>query len=178
MKVRECSSRDTECGGERLRGDLVPGSTNSNQAKGVIRAGTIEAKVDDTVDEHGSRAGNRVATAAMGNGFTTDSVLLGVKGEGRVSGGTDVCSGFVGGNPFDPVYKGEIQCRMLGCDLQAWDDLGQPVIGEVGEMVITQPMPSMPVFFWGDDDNKRYKASYFEMYPNVWRHGDWIQSFG
>ena len=90
MKVREGSSRDTECGGERLRGDLVPGSTNSNQAKGVIRAGTIEAKVDDTVDEHGSRAGNRVATAAMGNGFTTDSVLLGVKGEGRVRGSTDV----------------------------------------------------------------------------------------
>ncbi|MCP4122961.1 MAG: acetoacetate--CoA ligase [Bacteroidetes bacterium] len=91
-----------------------------------------------------------------------------------LSGGTDVCSGFVGGNPYDPVYKGEIQCRMLGCDLQAWNEAGKAVIGEVGEMVITQSMPSMPVFFWGDDDNKRYRSSYFEMYPDVWRHGDWI----
>jgi len=91
-----------------------------------------------------------------------------------LSGGTDVCSGFVGGNPYDPVYKGEIQCRMLGCDLHAWNEAGKAVIGEVGEMVITQSMPSMPAFFWGDDDNKRYRSSYFEMYPDVWRHGDWI----
>jgi len=91
-----------------------------------------------------------------------------------LSGGTDVCSGFVGGNPFDPVYKGEIQCRMLACDLQAWDESGKEVIEEVGEMVIAKPMPSMPVFFWGDEENKRYLSSYFEMYPNVWRHGDWI----
>lgn len=92
-----------------------------------------------------------------------------------LSGGTDVCSGFVGGNPFDPVYKGEIQCRMLGCDLQAWDEDGRPVTGEVGEMIIATPMPSMPVCFWGDEDDQRYRSSYFEMYPNVWRHGDWIE---
>ena len=92
-----------------------------------------------------------------------------------LSGGTDVCSGFVGGNPFDPVCKGEIQCRMLGCDLQAWDTEGNAVINAVGEMILAQPMPSMPVFFWGDEGNQRYQASYFEMYPGIWRHGDWIK---
>lgn len=92
-----------------------------------------------------------------------------------LSGGTDVCSGFVGGNTFDPVYKGEIQCRLLGCDLQSWDESGESVINEVGEMIIAQPMPSMPAFFWGDQNNERYRASYFEMYTDVWRHGDWIE---
>ncbi|MEZ5008293.1 MAG: acetoacetate--CoA ligase [Chitinophagales bacterium] len=92
-----------------------------------------------------------------------------------LSGGTDVCSGFVGGNPYDPLYKGEIQCRLLGCDLQAWDENGSAVIDQLGEMVITQPMPSMPIYFWNDEHNERYQASYFEMYPNVWRHGDWIK---
>ncbi len=92
-----------------------------------------------------------------------------------LSGGTDVCSGFVGGNIYDPLYKDEIQCRLLGCDLQAWNENGDTVTDELGEMVITQPMPSMPVYFWNDHDNERYQASYFEMYPNVWRHGDWIK---
>jgi acetoacetyl-CoA synthetase len=92
-----------------------------------------------------------------------------------LSGGTDVCSGFVGGNPFDDVVKGEIQCRLLGCDLQAWNENGQPVINELGEMVITQPMPSMPVYFWNDTNNEKYFNSYFDMYPNIWRHGDWIK---
>lgn len=92
-----------------------------------------------------------------------------------LSGGTDVCSGFVGGNPYDALYKGEIQCRLLGCDLQAWDENGNSVINELGEMVITQPMPSMPIYFWNDENNERYRSSYFEMYPNVWRHGDWIK---
>ena len=92
-----------------------------------------------------------------------------------MSGGTDVCSAFVGGNPTWPVYSGEIQCRALGCCLEAFDEDGKPLLDEVGEMVITQPMPSMPVYFWNDLDFKRYLESYFEMYPNVWRHGDWIQ---
>jgi acetoacetyl-CoA synthetase len=92
-----------------------------------------------------------------------------------MSGGTDVCSAFVGGNPTWPVYAGEIQCSALGCKLEAWNEDGQPTIGEVGEMVITQPMPSMPVFFWSDPDFKRYTESYFEMYPGIWRHGDWIE---
>src|SRR5207302_71688 len=91
------------------------------------------------------------------------------------SGGTDVCTAFVGGVPTLPVYRGELQARALGCDVQAWDDAGQPLIGEVGELVITQPMPSMPIFFWNDPGGRRYRESYFEMYPGVWRHGDWIE---
>ncbi|MCU0419411.1 MAG: acetoacetate--CoA ligase [Cyclobacteriaceae bacterium] len=92
-----------------------------------------------------------------------------------MSGGTDVCSAFVGGNPLWPVRKGEIQCRALGCALEAWDDEGHARVGEVGEMVIVKPMPSMPIFFWGDVDFQRYRESYFETYPATWRHGDWIE---
>jgi acetoacetyl-CoA synthetase len=92
-----------------------------------------------------------------------------------MSGGTDVCSAFVGGNPMWPVYAGEIQCRALGCNLEAWNDEGKAVVEEEGEMVITTPMPSMPVFFWNDHNHQRYLESYFEMYPGVWRHGDWIK---
>jgi acetoacetyl-CoA synthetase len=92
-----------------------------------------------------------------------------------MSGGTDVCSAFVGGNPTLPVYSGEIQCRALGCKLEAFDEAGTPVTDEVGEMVISQPMPSMPIYFWNDPGYKRYTESYFEMYPAIWRHGDWIR---
>ena len=93
-----------------------------------------------------------------------------------MAGGTDVCTAWVGGNPQLPVYQGEIQCRCLGCAMESWDEAGHPVPpGEVGEMVVTKPMPSMPVFFWGDTDGAKYRASYFEHYPGVWRHGDWIQ---
>ena len=92
-----------------------------------------------------------------------------------ISGGTDVCSAFVGGCPLWPVYSGEIQCRALGCDLHAFDEEGKPVLEEVGEMVITSPMPSMPVYFWNDPDKERYRSSYFEDYDGVWRHGDWIR---
>jgi acetoacetyl-CoA synthetase len=92
-----------------------------------------------------------------------------------MSGGTDVCSAFVGGNPILPVYEGEIQCVALGCDLQVWDESGKDLQNEEGEMVITKPMPSMPVFFWNDPEFKKYKESYFEMFPGVWRHGDWIK---
>ncbi|HWI75088.1 MAG TPA: acetoacetate--CoA ligase [Baekduia sp.] len=91
------------------------------------------------------------------------------------SGGTDVVSAFVGGVPTLPVYLGELQARALGADLQSWDPDGRPLIGEVGELVIAQPMPSMPIFFWGDDDGSRLRDSYFEYYPGVWRHGDWIE---
>jgi acetoacetyl-CoA synthetase len=91
------------------------------------------------------------------------------------SGGTDVCTAFVGGVPTLPVYRGELQARALGCKVEAFDEDGQAVIDQVGELVITEPMPSMPVFLWGDDDGSRYLASYFEMYPGIWRHGDWIE---
>jgi acetoacetyl-CoA synthetase len=91
------------------------------------------------------------------------------------SGGSDVCTAFVGGVPTLPVYLGEIQARCLGCAVEAWDPDGRPLVDEVGELVITQPMPSMPLFFWGDEDGSRYRESYFDIYPGVWRHGDWIR---
>jgi acetoacetyl-CoA synthetase len=91
------------------------------------------------------------------------------------SGGTDLCTAFVGGCALVPVYRGELQARALGAAVEAWDEAGKPVIGEVGELVVTEPMPSMPVRFWGDDDGSRYREAYFEMYPGIWRHGDWIE---
>jgi acetoacetyl-CoA synthetase len=91
-----------------------------------------------------------------------------------LSGGTDVCTGFVGGSPLLPVYQGEISCRALGSRVEAYDASGTPVIGELGELVITAPMPSMPVGFWGDEDGRRYREAYFDVFPGVWRHGDWI----
>jgi acetoacetyl-CoA synthetase len=91
------------------------------------------------------------------------------------SGGTDLCTAFVGGVATLPVYRGELQARALGAAIEAWDEQGRPLIGEVGELVVTEPMPSMPVFFWGDEDGSRYRAAYFEHYPGVWRHGDWIE---
>src|SRR6266704_78166 len=91
------------------------------------------------------------------------------------SGGTDVCSGFLGGSVLLPVHAGELQCRSLGAKVEAFDDNGKPLIDEMGELVITEPMPSMPLFFWNDPQNKRYRESYFEMYPGVWRHGDWVK---
>jgi len=90
------------------------------------------------------------------------------------SGGTDVCSGFCGGVPGPPVYAGEIQALHLGVDGQAWNEDGEPVVGEVGELVIRQPMPSMPLYFWNDEGNERYQETYFDTWPGVWRHGDYF----
>ncbi len=92
-----------------------------------------------------------------------------------MAGGTDVCTAWVGGNPQLPVYQGEIQCRCLGADLHALDEMGNEILNEVGEMVVKTPMPSMPIFFWNDADFAKYNASYFEMYEGLWRHGDWIK---
>ena len=91
------------------------------------------------------------------------------------SGGTDVCTAFVGGVPTLPVYRGELQAPALGCALYAFDEQGRALVGAVGELVITEPLPSMPVFFWGDEDGSRYREAYYDMYPGVWRHGDWIE---
>jgi len=96
------------------------------------------------------------------------------------SGGTDVCTAFVGGCPLLPVYMGELQCRALGCAVEAWDEDGNSLRDEVGELVLTEPLPSMPLFFWGDEHGQeqigeRYHESYFSMYPGIWRHGDWIR---
>jgi acetoacetyl-CoA synthetase len=110
----------------------------------------------------------------------------------NISGGTDFAGAFVGGHRELPQEPGVMQCRELGCAVEAWNEAGEPVLGEVGELVCTQPIPSMPLFFWGDQNNARYLASYFEMYPaghgrmpgggdgpasmgGVWRHGDWLR---
>ena len=92
-----------------------------------------------------------------------------------ISGGTDIASGFVACAPILPVNAGEIQCRELGVAAYAFNDAGAPVVDEVGELVVTKTMPSMPIQFWGDPENRRYRESYFEMYPGLWRHGDWIR---
>jgi acetoacetyl-CoA synthetase len=94
---------------------------------------------------------------------------------GSFSGGTDLCTGFVGPCPLLPVRAGVISGRCLGAAVEAYDEDGKPVTGQVGELVITQPMPSMPVGFWNDPDGARYRESYFDMYPGIWRHGDWIE---
>ena len=91
------------------------------------------------------------------------------------SGGTDICSCLVGGTPTLPVYEGEIQSRGLGMAVASWDPEGKELIGEVGELVVTEPAPSMPVFLWGDTDGERLHDSYFDVYPGTWRHGDWIE---
>ena len=93
---------------------------------------------------------------------------------GSDCGGTDVCTAFIGTNPLLPVYAGELQAPYLGVRIEAWSPAGQPVIGQVGEMVITAPMPSMPVRFWNDPDGSRYRDAYFDAFPGVWRHGDWM----
>jgi acetoacetyl-CoA synthetase len=92
-----------------------------------------------------------------------------------ISGGTDVCSAFVGGSILLPVHAGELQCRSLGAKVEAFNEEGHPVIDEVGELVLTAPLPSMPLYFWNDPEGERYRDSYFDMYPGVWRHGDWIK---
>jgi acetoacetyl-CoA synthetase len=92
-----------------------------------------------------------------------------------MSGGTDVCTAFVGACPILPVYPGEIQCRTLGAKVEAFDPDGNAVIDEVGELVVTEPLPSMPLSFWNDPDGERLRESYFDMWPGVWRHGDWLK---
>ena len=93
----------------------------------------------------------------------------------NISGGTDFCGAFVGGNRELPEVPGQMQCRQLGHAVEAWNEDGQPVIGEVGELVCVQPIPSMPLYLWNDEGNARYLSSYFDSYPGVWRHGDWLK---
>jgi len=93
----------------------------------------------------------------------------------NISGGTDFCGAFIGGNRDLPQVPGQMQCRLLGCAVEAWNEEGKAVVGEVGELVCTQPIPSMPLYFWGDQNHARYLSSYFDTYPGVWRHGDWLK---
>jgi acetoacetyl-CoA synthetase len=93
----------------------------------------------------------------------------------NMSGGTDFAGAFIGGNRELPLVPGEMQCRLLGCAVESWNEQGEPVVDEVGELVCTRPMPSMPLYFWRDENNARYLSSYFDTYPGVWRHGDWLR---
>jgi acetoacetyl-CoA synthetase len=97
---------------------------------------------------------------------------------GSLSGGTDVATGFIGSSPLLPVTAGELQRPMLGVAAASWDEDGHPVVGELGELVVTEPMPSMPLYFWNDPDGARYREAYFSPWPGVWRHGDWLEITG
>lgn len=105
-----------------------------------------------------------------------EAINPGVRVE-SASGGTDVATAFVGGSPLLPVLSGRIACSWLGCDVRAFSPAGEPLTGERGEFVVAKPMPSMPLFFWNDPDGSRFRAAYFETYPGVWRHGDWVEIF-
>jgi acetoacetyl-CoA synthetase len=110
---------------------------------------------------------------AAGFEWVHDAVSAGIP-LGSLLGGTDVCTGFLGPSPLVPVWAGEISCRMLGAKVEAFDDAGRSVVGREGELVITVPLPSMPISLWNDPDGSRLREAYFSTYPGVWRHGDWI----
>jgi acetoacetyl-CoA synthetase len=140
---------------------------------GAIKAGVEPARVADLSALEG--------ISSTGSPLTADAFQWAYEHVKRdlwlasISGGTDIAGGFVGGCPLLPVTAGEIQCRLLGVDAQAWDEQGRSIVGEVGELVIAKPMPSMPTGFWNDPGDRRYRESYFEMFPGKWRHGDWIR---
>ena len=126
-------------------------------------------------------AGRLRALGSTGSPLSPEAYEWGWQQLGRglwwavISGGTDLASAFLGGTPELPTVPGEMQARALGADIQAWDEQGRPLIDAVGELVCVQPMPSMPVCFWNDADGRRYRDSYFDVYPGVWRHGDWLE---
>ncbi|WP_346620516.1 acetoacetate--CoA ligase [Blastococcus montanus] len=138
-------------------------------------------------EKAGERPGERYDLSAVRSIGVTGSPLPAstfrwvydaVSGEvflGSLSGGTDVATGFIGSSLLLPVTAGELQRPMLAVAAEAWDERGEPVVGELGELVITEPMPSMPLRFWNDPDGSRYRAAYFEPWPGVWRHGDWLE---
>jgi acetoacetyl-CoA synthetase len=128
-----------------------------------------------TVDLSGLRGLGSTGAPLPAEGFRwVYEAVSGTLALGSLSGGTDMCTGFVGASPLLPVYEGEIACRCLGAEVEAFDPTGHPVVGELGELVITEPMPSMPVGFWNDPTGARYREAYFDVFPGVWRHGDWI----
>ena len=133
------------------------------------------AATEGSVGGEPSRAGPPQAARAPLAGAATAGSVGGDIWWCNISGGTDFCGAFIGGNRELPQVPGQMQCRLLGCAVEAWNEDGQPVIGEVGELVCTQPIPSMPLYFWGDQHHARYLSSYFDMYPGVWRHGDWLK---
>ncbi len=156
------------------------------EARRITHFGT-SAKFIGTCRKNGLRPGESFDLSALRILFSTGSPLLpedfdwlvdAVRYDlliASISGGTDIVSCFVGGCPLLPVRRGEIQCRMLGMDVQAYNDDGEPVVEEKGELVCRQPAPSMPVMFWNDPDGSRYRRAYFETFPGVWAHGDFVR---
>jgi acetoacetyl-CoA synthetase len=154
------------------------------EAEKLVMFGT-SAKYIDAVRKSGYRPAESVDLSALrqicstGSPLSTDGfnfIYEAIKSDlqlASISGGTDLISCFVLGCPVKPVYAGEIQARGLGMAVDVWDDDGQPIQGEQGELVCTKPFPSMPIGFWGDDDGAKYRAAYFEHFPGIWRHGDW-----
>jgi acetoacetyl-CoA synthetase len=140
----------------------------TSRAKGAEPSATLDLSSIQTVGSTGSPLspeGFRWIAEHVGNRVQVASL----------SGGTDLCTAVVGAVPTVPVWLGEISCRILGARVRSFDAAGEPLVNEVGELVITAPMPSMPVFFWGDRDGSRLRAAYYDDYPGVWRHGDWIR---
>jgi acetoacetyl-CoA synthetase len=159
------------------------------QAEGMTHLGT-SAKFIDALAKAGLkpkethrldklRAVLSTGSPLLPEGF--DYVYASIKDDvclSSISGGTDIVSCFVLGNPIGPVWRGEIQAKGLGMAVEVFDEHGKPRKGEKGELVCTKPFPSMPVGFWNDPDGSKYRAAYFEKYPNVWRHGDWCEETG
>ncbi|MEP6825592.1 MAG: acetoacetate--CoA ligase, partial [Ramlibacter sp.] len=160
--------------------------------KTVRALGTTGSPLSPEVQNWGTRQFRKIAALASGEMSAarppqgakapsggSDPHVVGERGGDiwwcNISGGTDFAGAFIGANRELPQVPGEMQCRLLGCAVEAWNEQGESVVDEVGELVCTQPMPSMPLYFWGDEGNQRYLASYFDTYPNVWRHGDWLK---
>ena len=156
------------------------------EATGMTHFGT-SAKYLDAIRKSGLRPSDRYDLGALGTMLSTGSPLApesfdfvyeSIKTDiclSSISGGTDIISCFVLGNPTLPVYRGEIQCFGLGMDVAAFDERGRAVVGEKGELVCRRPFPSMPIGFWNDPDGSRYRAAYFEKFPGVWCHGDYVE---
>ncbi len=141
---------------------------SSCRAAGLRPADSLDLSCVEVVGSTGS------PLSTDGFDWITEHVGAGVQ-IASLSGGTDLCTAIVGAAPTVPVWRGEISCRALGARVESFSDAGEPVVGEVGELVITAPMPSMPVRFWGDEDGSRLRAAYFDYFPGVWRHGDWVR---
>ncbi|WP_234193528.1 acetoacetate--CoA ligase [Pseudacidovorax sp. NFM-22] len=153
--------RAVDCGDlSRVR---ILGSTGSPLAEEVQRWGSAQ------MQEAKRAAGLVPKPGALKGGADSEAWWC------NISGGTDFCGAFVGGNRELPEVPGQMQCRFMGAAVHAWNENGQAVIGEVGELVCTEPIPSMPLYFWNDPGNARYLSSYFDTYPGVWRHGDWLK---
>ncbi len=149
------------------------------ELSGVRALGTTGSPLSEDVQAWGTSQFRKLRAQSRGDMRAAAAGEVGERGGNiwwcNISGGTNFAGAFIGGNRELPLVPGEMQCRLLGCAVEAWNEQGEPVLDAVGELVCTEPIPSMPLYFWGDTGNQRYLSSYFDMYPNVWRHGDWLK---